>query len=186
MDSLPIELIYHLVKYPTTFFNLMLVSRTNYQICNYLIECKNTQFTKHIVTETEDYYLYGGLIHGCYKEYYYKYDNDKIIRTTLKKKYNYKKGKLEGLCETFYANGLLWRRFYCQNGNYNGSYESWYSNGRREIKATMSNGEYIGLYHAWTIHGRLIEECIIDEEEGNSSDEENSSEEGNSSDEENY
>lgn len=94
----------------------------------------------------KDEYIKNGL-------YIWKID-DKIIE-----KCNYVNGKLDGLYERFYINGIPYERTNYKDGIYQGTCEFWYDiTGKKMKTMNFENGKLHGLYKYWDQNGKLIED----------------------------
>lgn len=86
-------------------------------------------------------------------EFIYKI-NDKIIE-----KSNYVNGKLDGLYERFYLNGIHYERTNYKNGLYHGMSEFWYDiTGKKMKEMYFENGKLNGPYKYWDQNGKLVED----------------------------
>lgn len=86
-------------------------------------------------------------------EFIYK-SGEKIIE-----KCNYINGKLDGLYERFYLNGIHYEKTNYKNGVYHGSCEFWYDITGKKMKSMhFENGKLNGPYKYWDQNGKLIED----------------------------
>jgi len=86
--------------------------------------------------------------HGLFETYY---KNTKLI----KEQKIYVNGKLSGLFEEWYQNGILKYRINYKNGERNGLSEEWYDDGKLMYKINFKDGNRDGLCEQWYDNGRL-------------------------------
>ena len=64
-----------------------------------------------------------------------------------------------GLYESWYENGQMWKRCTYLNGKFDGLYEVWYGNSQMHIRSTYLNGKFDGLYESWCENGQIKTRC---------------------------
>ena len=84
---------------------------------------------------------------------YYKSRSDQ-----LKYEYNYKEGKLDGLCKTWYDDGQLKYEHNYKNGKWDGLRRGWYENGQLHYEKNFKAGKFYGLHKDWYKNGKLKSE----------------------------
>ncbi len=95
--------------------------------------------------EKNEYVKNGTFIYKC---------GDKIIERT-----NYVNGKLDGLYERFYLNGIHYERTNYKDGVYHGICEFWYDiTGKKMKSMNFENGKLHGAYKYWDQNGKLVED----------------------------
>ncbi len=72
---------------------------------------------------------------------------------------NYINGKLDGLYERFYINGIHYEKTYYKDGIYHGTSEFWYDITGKKMKImNFENGVLNGAYKYWDQNGNLVED----------------------------
>ena len=54
---------------------------------------------------------------------------------------DYKEGKIDGLCQSWYNNGNKWGKYTYKEGKLNGLYREWYDNGNKELECNYKEDE---------------------------------------------
>ncbi len=84
---------------------------------------------------------------------------NKIIEKT-----NYVNGKLNGLYERFYLNGIHYERTNYKDGILHGTCELWYDiTGKKMKSMNFENGKLHGSYKYWDQNGKLIEDFYFNQ-----------------------
>jgi antitoxin component YwqK of YwqJK toxin-antitoxin module len=74
----------------------------------------------------------------------------------------YVNGKLDGLYERFYLNGIHYEKSYYKNGILDGLCEFWYDiSGKKMKQMNFVNGKVHGIYKYWTQDGDLKENFVF-------------------------
>jgi antitoxin component YwqK of YwqJK toxin-antitoxin module len=60
-----------------------------------------------------------------------------------------------GLCKSWYNNGLLYDKGIFKNGMENGLWKTWHKNGQLKIKCIYKNGKVDGVCREWYVSGQL-------------------------------
>ena len=72
--------------------------------------------------------------------------------------YNYKDGKLEGLCRDWRENGQLYSEGNYKEGKLEGLKRKWYENGQLQWEENYKDGKLEGLCRDWHENGQLYSE----------------------------
>ncbi|MCX6154447.1 MAG: hypothetical protein NT007_09820 [Candidatus Kapabacteria bacterium] len=74
----------------------------------------------------------------------------------IERRFNYKDGKLHGLCEEYYTDGAITHRFTYKNGELHGLCEGYYESGAIERRTDYKNGTKHGLCEWYYESGAIM------------------------------
>ena len=89
-------------------------------------------------------------------------DNDSDQNGQLRYRYNYVKGKKQGLQENWYENGQIEYQKNYDDEEFNGLQTNWYNNGQLEYQRNYVDGKLHGVQIGWFENGELNYKSLYD------------------------